>query len=165
STNGGATWTHGFLPGITSVAGGGPFARVSDPAVAFDARHGVWLIASLPLNAAVTGAGVIVSRSTDGGLTWGNPVTVDPATDTGTDKTWATCDDTPTSPFYGNCYAEWDLNSAGNLIQMSTSTDGGLTWGPKRTTTSRQAGIGGQPVVQPTGTVIVPVNNANETAV
>src|SRR5438105_15298953 len=100
STNGGATWTHGFLPGITSVAGGGPFARVSDPAVAFDARHGVWLIASLPLNAAVTGAGVIASRSTDGGLTWGNPVTVDPATDTGTDKTWAACDDTPTSPFY-----------------------------------------------------------------
>ncbi len=104
-----------------------------------------------------------MNRSTDGGLTWGNPVTVN--SDAGTDKNWTACDNAPTSPFYGNCYTEWDLNAAGNLIQMSTSTDGGLTWGPKKTTASGQAGIGGQPLVQPTGTVIVPIDNANETAV
>jgi hypothetical protein len=169
STNGGSTWTQGFLTGITPFVGsggqggGGSFARVSDPSVAFDARHNVWLIASLPLNASVNGAGVIVNRSTDGGVTWGGPVTVNG--DLGTDKSWIACDDTAASPFYGHCYTEWDLNSAGNLIQMSTSTDGGLTWGPKKTTTSGQAGIGGQPVVQASGTVIVPIDSANETAV
>lgn len=166
STDGGATWTHGFLPGITKVSSPivptGPFDRVSDPAVAFDASHNVWMIASLPLTG-TNGAGAIVSRSTDGGATWGNPVTVN--ADSGTDKTWIGCDSTATSPFFGHCYVEWDNNAQGNLIQMSTSTDGGLTWGAKKTTTSGQAGIGGQPLVQPNGTVIVPIDNANESAV
>ncbi len=163
STDGGSTWTHGSLPGITPYSSPkGPFARVSDPSVAFDAKHNVWLVASLPLNASVNGAGVIASRSTNG-TTWSNPVTVN--SDLGTDKTWTVCDDTATSPFYGNCYIEWDLNSAGNLIQMSASTDGGLTWGAKKTTTTGEAGIAGQPVVQPNGTVVVPIDNANETAV
>ena len=169
STDGGSTWAKGFLKGITPYmgsggeGGGGSFARVSDPSVAFDAKHNVWLISSLPLNSTPQGAGVLVNRSTDGGLTWGTPVTVN--ADIGADKNWTVCDNTPTSPFFGNCYTEWDLNSAGNLIQMSTSTDGGLTWGPKKTTASGQAGIGGQPLVQPNGTVIVPIDNANETAV
>src|SRR6185437_9071100 len=33
-----------------------------------------------------------------------------------------------TSPFYGHCYTEWDNHGNGNLVQMSTSTDGGQTW-------------------------------------
>src|SRR5437867_484817 len=36
STDGGASWTTGFLPGITKFQGGGPYDRASDPAVAFD---------------------------------------------------------------------------------------------------------------------------------
>jgi hypothetical protein len=106
---------------------------------------------------------VIVNRSANGGLTWDTPITVN--ADTGTDKNWTVCDNTPSSQFYGNCYTEWDLNSAGNRIQMSRSRDGGLTWGAKTSTASGQAGIGGQPVVQPNGTVIVPIDNANETTV
>ena len=40
---------------------------------------------------------------------------------------------------------------------MSTSTDGGLTWGGALTSAVDGAdGLGGQPVVQPNGTVIVP---------
>src|SRR4029453_4420417 len=35
STNGGATWTNGFLPGITTNAGG-TYPQGSDPAVPFD---------------------------------------------------------------------------------------------------------------------------------
>src|SRR6266542_3362919 len=49
STNGGTNWTHGFLPGITTNAGG-TYLQASDPSVAFDARHNVWLISSLALN-------------------------------------------------------------------------------------------------------------------
>jgi hypothetical protein len=42
---------------------------------------------------------------------------------------------------------------------MSTSTDAGLTWAPAHNTADLVAGIGGQPVVQPNGTVIVPIEN------
>src|SRR5207244_1875246 len=47
---------------------------------------------------------------------------------------------------------------------LSTSTDGGLTWSPAVPTADGFAGIAGQPVVQPNGTVVVPIGNANETA-
>src|SRR6266498_3333360 len=60
STNGGATWTQGFLPGITGNAGG-PCGQASDAAVAFDARHNVWLISSLGVNCPNTP--VFTSRS------------------------------------------------------------------------------------------------------
>jgi BNR repeat-like domain len=168
STNGGATWTKGFLPGITTVAGGS-FARVSDPSVAYDAAHNVWLIASLPLPGAGTGAAVVVNRSTDGGATWGNPVTVATAgagnAGTNLDKSWIACDNTASSPFYGHCYVEWDDNGNGNRIKMSTSSNGGLSWGSALETANAASGLGGQPVVQPNGTVVVPANNANETAI
>lgn len=43
---------------------------------------------------------------------------------------------------------------------MSTSSDGGLTWGPAKTTADFAGGLGGQPVVQPNGTVIVPFSES-----
>lgn len=167
STNGGSTWTNGFLSGITVFAGG-TYDRVSDPVVAYDAKHNVWLISSLPLTSSggVRGAAVVVSRSTDGGLTWSNPVTVKLASGSANlDKDWIVCDNTSTSTFYGNCYSEWDNNGNGNRIQMSTSSNGGLNWGNSKSTANRATGLGGQPLVQPNGTVIVPIDNANETAV
>jgi len=51
------------------------------------------------------------------------------------------------------------------LIKMSTSTDGGRTWGTAKNTANNATGLGGQPVVQPNGTVVVPANNANESAI
>jgi hypothetical protein len=165
STNNGATWTGGNLPGITKFAGGGTFDRVSDASVAFDAKHNVWLVSTLPLleSGGVHAPAVLTSRSTNGGLTFGNPVTV--ATGGDFDKNWIVCDNTTTSAFYGNCYTEWDDHGNGNRIKMSTSSDGGLTWGPARNTANNATGIGGQPVVQPNGTVIVPMASATETSI
>jgi hypothetical protein len=153
STNGGATWTHGFLPGITKFQGGGPFDRVSDAAVAYDARHSTWMISSLALtdSSGVTGAAVVTSRSTDGGLTWSNPVTT--ATGGSLDKNWIACDNTSASSHYGNCYTEFDDNGAGNTVEMATSSNGGATWSVQATSAT---GLGGQPVVRPNGTVLVP---------
>src|SRR5216684_1597625 len=155
STDSGSTWTHGFLPGLTSGNGGGPYSAASDPAVAFDAKHGVWIIESLPIASSSTPA-VVVSRSTDGGFTWDNPVSVG-GNVSSSDKSWIVCDNTSTSPFYGNCYVEWDNPFTGDGILMSTSTDGGLTWGAAAPTANRATGIGGQPLVQPNGTVVVPI--------
>ncbi len=50
STNNGAHFTHGVLPGLTfQIDPTSPYERVSDPSVAFDAKHNVWLISSIPL--------------------------------------------------------------------------------------------------------------------
>jgi hypothetical protein len=43
---------------------------------------------------------------------------------------------------------------------MSTSTNGGLSWGPALASADGAHGLGGQPVVQPNGTVIVPFASA-----
>jgi hypothetical protein len=166
STNNGASWTDGLLPGITkwtTSVGAGPNDRATDASVAYDAGHNVWLVSSLTLLEAggVHGDAVVTSRSTDGGLTWGNPVTTAKGGDL--DKNWIVCDNTSTSPFYGHCYTQWDDHGSGNRLEMSTSTDGGLTWGAPKTNNSGV--IGGQPVVRPDGTVIVPTANANETAI
>ena len=42
-------------------------------------------------------------------------------------------------------------------VELSTSTDGGLTWGAIQTPANTSSATGGQPVVQPNGTVIVPI--------
>jgi hypothetical protein len=155
STNGGATWSHGYLPGITTNVGGS-FGQASDASVAFDAKHNVWLISSLGLSGSAVD--VLTSRSTDGGLTWSNPV----ITATGSnDKNWIVCDDTSSSPHFGNCYTEYDITSAGDSIRMRTSTDGGATWGPALAPGGSHTGLGGQPVVLPNGDVLVPYESLN----
>jgi hypothetical protein len=165
SSNGGTAWTNGFLPGTTVYATPtGPYARDTDPAVAFAAKHGVWMVSTLALNARLVGVAVIVNRSTNGGTVWGNPVTVSAASGAQNfDKDWIVCDDTATSPHYGNCYTQWDDFGHGNQLHMATSSDGGLTWTAAKV--PRASVIGGQPLVQPNGTVIVPIDNGFETAI
>ncbi|HSY03137.1 MAG TPA: sialidase family protein [Acidobacteriaceae bacterium] len=153
SSDGGTTWTHGFLPGLTTGEGSGPYDAASDPAVAYDAKHGVWMIASLPISNTSQTPAVVVSRSTDG-MTWQNPVSADPSSPN-SDKNWIACDSWTSSPYYGNCYLEWDEPPSDEIL-MSTSSDGGLTWGTATATANLAEGIGGQPVVQPNGTVVVP---------
>jgi hypothetical protein len=160
STDNGATWHGGFLPNTTVYATPtGTFDRVSDPSVTYDSSHKHWIISSLAIsNASGTpvGAAVIVSISSDGGLTWNAPVTVANANSGFFDKDWIVCDNTSTSQFYGHCYDEWDIASNGDLVQMSTSSDGGNTWSAGQATADNATGLGGQPLVQPNGTVVVP---------
>jgi hypothetical protein len=161
STNAGSTWTHGNLPGITKLEGTGPYDRASDPSVTYNAKFKLWLVETLALSQAngVHGAAVLVSSSTDG-ITWNKPATVSIVERNGYyDKPWIGCDNTASSKFYGNCYVEWDDFSQFDLIEMSTSTDGGKTWSAKQTTAGSGSGNGGLPLVQPNGTVIVPIDD------
>jgi hypothetical protein len=157
STDGGVSWVHGDLPGLTVNYEGGTYGAAADPSVAYDAKHGEWLISSLPLvglNSSSRYIGdVAVSRSTDG-LHWGVPVNIDKTHLD--DKNWTTCDNTPASPYYGNCYTEWDQAYGTGDVLMSVSSDGGQTWGPGQASSDHAGGLGGEPVVQPNGTVIVP---------
>jgi len=159
STDGGTTWQHGSLPGITSIEGSGPYDRATDPAVTFDVKHGIWMIATLPLSS--SGQPVppmLISRSVDG-INWNDPVIVGRNFSL-PDKTWVNCDNNSSSPFFGNCYAEWDDNGSGDVIYLSTSKDGGLTWGPPVQPASQPIGLGGNPQIKPNGTVIVPSADA-----
>jgi len=161
STDRGTTWKNGFLSGITVYAGG-TYKRASDSAVAYDAAHGVWLISSLGMsikNGSVVGAAILVSRSTDGGLTWGKPVAISiGGSGDNLDKEWVVCDETASSPYFGHCYVQWDNRNLSSRILMSASTDGGLTWGtPKSPPNQSFSALGGQPLVQPGGAVIVPI--------
>ena len=67
STDSGKTWTSGYLPGLTDNYKGGSFTAASDAAVAYDAKHGMWLISTLPLTSGVDtrhpGARVVVVGS------------------------------------------------------------------------------------------------------
>jgi hypothetical protein len=159
SVDGGRTWTSGVLPHLT-VHGSppGPYTRVSDPTVAYDRVHGVWLISVLALrDVRVSMSSLVVSRSSDG-LTWSAPITVSPEIGRfAHDKNWIACDTGAASPHAGNCYVAWSdlrtLEDAG--LAVSTSSDGGLTWGAP--STRRIAGAGGfLPVVRPDGSIVVP---------
>lgn len=152
SKDAGATWTSGFLPGITMWQGGGAADATGDPSVAYDAAHGVWLIGTLSIFDP-TNSGVNVSRSVDG-LTWDNPVTVTTGPDS--DKDWVVCDNSASSPFFGHCYMQWEDINVGTLF-VNTSTDGGLTWGPDTPTLNSALGVGWQSVVLPNGTVVMPL--------
>jgi hypothetical protein len=154
STDGGKTWTSGYLPGLTDNYKGGSFTAASDASVAYDKKHGQWLISTLPI-INNNGQAVATSRSTDG-IHWSKPVIVDQSGSD--DKNWITCDNSPKSRFYGNCYTEWDEPGLGDLIFMSTSSDGGKTWGPGKNTGDQASGLGGQPLVQPNGRVVVPID-------
>jgi hypothetical protein len=165
TTNNGATWTGGRLAGITTFFGGGPYNRATDPSVAYDAKHNVWLISSLALVNTPNGPfgkAVLTSRSTNGGVTFGNPVNTAVASGTQDfDKNWIVCDNTPTSPFYGSCYTQFDDFGHFNALKMYYSRDGGLTWTAGKV--PNVSIIGGQPVVLPNGNVVVPLDNGSET--
>jgi hypothetical protein len=154
SLDAGRHWIGGFLP--DTVYSRGPYARMSDPVVAYDRKYRTWLISGMRVSGNAVGTGVVVNRSTDA-LHWSKPITVFAVAAGGfADKDWITCDNTPSSRHYGNCYAEFDLPSAGDLLQMSVSSNGGRTWLPPKPTADRALGLGGQPLVQPDGTVVVP---------
>ena len=153
STNGGASWTNGYLPGLTEYYEGGTYSAASDASVVYDARYSVWLISTLGISDEQGNTTLLVNGSSDG-VNWNNPVVAN-STSVFADKDWITCDNTSTSPYYGNCYIEWEDAGNGDQILMTTSTDGGQTWS-SAFAVPNAIGLGGQPVVQTNGTVVVP---------
>jgi len=141
SKNGGAAWHPVVIPGITRCSNG-DFDRASDPWVSFAPNGDLYAI-SLTFDAFDTHNGILVSKSTNGGESWGAPIPVAEDNTNGLDKQSITAD-----PFDSNyVYAAWDrfLSPPGfppsdqgrfhaqSYVQQaffSRSTNGGVSWGP-----------------------------------
>jgi hypothetical protein len=165
SHNGGHSWRfRSYLPFLTVFAAPtGPFVAASDPSVAYDARHHRWLISTLVTGGGMPGTGLAISASNDDGESWLPPVAIAPPADgSDYDKNWIVCDNSTRSPFYGHCYGTWDDFGHADTLLSNVSTDGGRTWSTPATTADHALGIGGQPLVQPNGTVVVPADNIAE---
>jgi RTX calcium-binding nonapeptide repeat (4 copies) len=152
--NGGKTWRSGLLPSLSEESRpAGPYSRVSDPVVGWDAVHRVWLIGTLVAN---DQGSLVVSRSRDG-VTWSAPETVPKGDSEEIDKEWITCDNWTSSPFRGRCYLSY-LDVDSHQIRTRYSDDGGLSWsGAAAPTVGAPQPIvnGAQPVVRPNGELVV----------
>jgi hypothetical protein len=148
SNDAGRTWRRAVLPALTAESQPpGPELRASDPTVAYDAEHGVWLVGTLTIERG--SSHVLVSRSQDG-LGWGQPVTV--ATGSVLDKDWFACDNNAASRYRGRCYATY-TDDAENATVVQSSDDGGATWSEPIRATSIL--VGTQPVIRADGTLVV----------
>jgi hypothetical protein len=155
SSDNGRTWRSGLLPGLTRASvPAGPHERASDPVVAYDAVHNVWLISTLAIEGQATR--LPVSRSTDG-ITWSNPVlAVEASTPQGItiDKNWIACDNGPASSFRGRCYVVYTDTLREDRLAVVTSDDGGVTWSVPVGVPVTSA-VGAFPVIQPSGTLVI----------
>src|SRR5437867_147155 len=180
--DGGATWSSTHPPFSTCAGGtetnGGDFQRASDPWVTFAPNGDAYFI-SLSLTflgpPSATGTGVLVSKSTDGGDHWSDPVSLvrnvgdaDVAPFYFNDKESITAD--PSDPNY--VYAVWDrIRKPGEAESVtaenswafrgdtlfSRTTDGGATWEQPHVIYARNkltGTIGNQIAVLPDGSLI-----------
>ena len=155
TTNDGASWRSGLLPGLTTASRPpGPNARASDPVVAYDAAHATWLISTLALEGPTTR--LAINRSTNGAA-WSaasNALEERAADGIAFDKNWLACDNSASSPFYGRCYLVYTHSADRDMLAISWSTDGGLTWSAPVDIGARP-GVGIFPAIRPTGEVVV----------
>ena len=163
SFDGGRSWSRVLQPmsrcGGGTPANGGDFERASDPWVdiAVDGTVYAMGLAFSGTAAQSSSNAMLVSRSTDGGLTWGAPTTlIQDASAFFNDKNSLTAD--PTDARY--VYAVWDRVAnvgGGGPSMLARSSDSGASWEPARVIHSpgaRSQTIGNRVVVLPSGTLI-----------
>jgi hypothetical protein len=155
--DGGRTWREVVIPGFTKC-GGGSYDRSTDQWLAFDTRGDLYASA-LVFDSASATAAILVSKSTDGGLTWSAPATLIEQSlfQYFNDKPVVTTD--PCDPRL--VYVSWDRRYGADghyQVMLSRSTDGGATWEAPRTiydpTSSGMQTVGHQIVVLPNCTLV-----------
>ena len=153
--DGGAHWHQSRLPGLTKAVGG-TYDRASDPVVAFGADGSVY-VSSLVFDVTCP-TGVAVSRSTDGGATFGNPVLAQHSNTCAVsdDKNWLVTDTQPNSPFFGRIYQFWTefLSNGASPQVVRWSDDNGKHWsGTHFLASQKQFAQNSQAFVQPDGAI------------
>lgn len=159
--DGGAHWHHAPMPGITKAVGG-PWDRASDPVVAWGPDGSVY-VSVLDISLGCP-SGVSVSRSTDGGETFGPPMQAhySASCNYSDDKNFLVIDNGRYSPHRGRLYQFWTPflydaqgNNTAALQVVRWSDDHGRTW--SRTVDVTPPGTysqNSQPMIQPNGTIV-----------
>lgn len=159
--DGGRSWHHAPMPFLTRALGG-TWDRVSDPVAAFGPDGTVYVSTLLfMVDSCPTAVGV--SRSTDGGRTFGRPVLAhfSASCAVSDDKNWLVVDTSPRSPHRGRLYQFWTPflgDEAGNAFAspqvLRWSDDRGSHW--SRTVDVSATDVftqDSQPMIQPDGTI------------
>jgi hypothetical protein len=174
--DGGTSWTKVVIPKISACSGNLTYARATDPWLSF-APNGDLYAMSLSLSADLRRSAMLVSKSTNGGLAWGDPtVLIDETSDFNlNDKNSLTAD--PTTPTGSHVYAVWDrIRHPGQQaslehpdfnalhafsfrsdIMFSRTTNGGASWSAPRAIFRPKANlftIGNQVAVLPNGDLV-----------
>jgi hypothetical protein len=129
STDGGLTW--GNLHSMPHYSSSFTSADVS---IAFNAT-GTAFISFIDSDISIDSGFVRCSKSTDGGITWSNPVNVISAGDSPdlpVDRPWIACDKS-SGPYSGRLYIvskSYYAATPPQKVWMSFSSDSGLTWTP-----------------------------------
>jgi hypothetical protein len=170
SMDGGATWTKVEIPGITRCGGGGEYERATDPWVSFAPNGDVYFMSQTVNTSNATNA-QLVSKSTDGGLTWSDPITLirDTKATILNDKVALTADPTNSNFAYSvwtrlvfpneRASAAAGENALGfrGPTYFSRTTNGGVSWEPARMIYDPgqvNQTIANQIVVLPDGTLV-----------
>ena len=165
SQDGGRTWADGNLPFLTTVVGG-QFQLASDPVAAFG-PDGSDYAQTIPFDETDARSAVAVQRSTDGGVSFGQPSLVvdDNNPDVFNDKNWLAVDTAKGSPHYGRLYTVWSrfitTGSGASAVTnspgaVSYSDDQGKTWSKLQFITAPTADTEGLiPLVHPDGSLTV----------
>jgi Neuraminidase (sialidase) len=167
SRDGGQTWTRNFAI-FSRCSGGNPmngadYDRASDPWITIS-PNGTIYESGLPFDSNSLDEAVVVNRSTDGGDTWSNPITLmfDNGGTVSLDKDSITADSHDSS----FVYAAWDrcvfTDASQSVIVVcptwfSRTTDGGASWEPARIIYNPPNGlatIGSEIVVLPNETLV-----------
>lgn len=164
SRDGGATWTRGLIPRLTT-ASGGPYRRATDPVAAAGPQGDLYLNTLGSIDDAFGLAAVVVSRSVDEGVSWSDPVVVFRSVNAqvAPDKNWLAANEYPGSPTVGRLVCTWTnftRNAAGistgNNLVSSVSDDRGLTWtAPVDITPLGSSNQGTQPLFLADGSLAV----------
>lgn len=147
SFDGGLTWTEDLFEEPT-------YPWHSDPGLTVDARGNFYAVI-LSFISTFQENGLFVYKSTDGGITWGDPVTVvNGVPNVFEDKELIGCDRTG-GPYDGNLYVVWARFGWGSDIMISRSTNGGQSFLPAIDISSGSDAQWPVPVVGADGTVYV----------
>lgn len=163
TNDGGAIWHHQPLVGVTSATGGGAvWARASDPVVAFDADGSAYV--SVLVFDLGCDSGVVVSRSTNGGKTFGSPVFAHRSSTctVSDDKNTLVVDTSAKSPHRGRIYQFWTRyltdklgHADGSPQGLVYSDDHARTWSRVVNVTLPHANTqNSQPMLLPTGNLV-----------